>query len=455
MLELTPHQEEAVSRMSSEPTRAVLNGSEVGTGKTVMAVETIKRIGNNVNLITAPLHTRDGWEKHFDSQAAGELRWVNNKTKSGKNAWSDLRFGVPGNYFMGRELARLQDWTGVPIGTLITDECHTLTDPKSRGFKAYSKPGTQGRDKSKGMTTDYRMFQSATWFGSSFEGAWSIARLLWPDLDGYEEIADRSRYRWIDSWCSWEYDHFAPMNKKVVGEKVPGKFATDAPCYVKIASDLPEIEPIEIRYELTPEQRRLYKRMEEDSLIWLNENPLSADLPVTQRIRLREIALAEPMLDEFGAVQYAPDAKSALFDTMVAVLGDLLGEQVLMATHSAKFARYVAGRLPSTFAWTGDKSDADRADAKASFIAGDTRNIVATQAAIAEGVDSLHLASHIMFELSLNDNPILNEQFRGRLRRRNQEKPVVCYRFVGVGTIDDEQHESLLKKELAMRASLR
>lgn len=409
-----------------------------------MGVEYIKRLDQNVNVITAPLHTRDGWEWHFDSQGAGELRFANTKNKEGRQALSDLKFGVPGNYFLGREFARLIDWSQVDADLWLSDECHSLSSPRSLGFKSHQR-----------MKVQYRLLQSATWFGSSFENAWTIARLLWPELDGYGQVADRSRYRWLDYWCQTVYDHFAPMNKKVLGEKVPGRFAAEAPCYVRIESDLPEIEPIVIHYDLSPTQRKLYRQMEEEALVWLRNEPLVAELDITRRIRLREITLAEPHLDALGQVQFDPDAKSSLFDTMTEMLGDMMGEQVLMGTHSAKFARYVAERSgPAFFAWTGDKSEEQRASAKEDFLSGNIQHLVSTYGAMAEGVDLLQSVSHVMFELSQPDSPVLAQQFRGRLNRKGQKNSVLNYRFVARDTLEDNQHESLLTKELSMRKSI-
>lgn len=477
MLIPTPHQETAIQQFVNEPTRSNLNGSDVGTGKTLVSTEFIKRLGEKVNLITAPLHTRDGWERHFDLQGLDELRFVHTKNKAGQQALSDLKFGVPGNYFMGRELARLQDWRSVDIDVWCADEVHSMANSASRAFKAHNKDA---------MPTKHRLFSSATWFGAKFENARTISTLLWPELDGYEEVSDRVPLRWINTWCSKGYTDFWTKDEKLVarikrtgsgevvdsvaqggvevrwlvrmfqvtGEKVPGAFANALPSYVHIDSDLPPLEPIEIYYDLSPLQRKLYNQMEEESLAWLrDQNPLVVDLDVTRRIRLREISLAEPVLDENGEVQFPDDGKSSLHDVVREMMDDLMGEQILMGTHSAKFAHYLAKRL-GVFAWAGKSSEESQEQAKADFLKGDLRAIVGTQAKVGEGVDRLQEAARIMFELSLNDNPVLNKQFRGRLHRTGQHKPVVDYRFIPRNTIDDSNYESHLTRELNMRQSV-
>src|SRR5690606_20241591 len=104
-------------------------------------------------------------------------------------------------------------------------------------------------------------------------------------------------------------------------------------------------------------QRKMYRQMEEESLAWLrDQNPLIVDLDVTRRIRLREIALAEPVLDANGEVQFPDDAKSTLADVVREMSDDLMDEQILMGTHSAKFSRFLAKRL-GIFSWDGAARD--------------------------------------------------------------------------------------------------
>ena len=53
------------------------------------------------------------------------------------------------------------------------------------------------------------------------------------------------------------------------------------------------------------------------------------------------------------------DCKSSKLDAVEGLLADLVGESIVIATDSAKFARVVAERVGG-FAWTGDKSQVER-----------------------------------------------------------------------------------------------
>lgn len=446
MQRLTPtaEQAEVIARMASEPTRAALSAAGLGTGKTLMLVETAKALGASTTLVSAPLHTRYSWQDTFQRQGIADFRWINNSTKAGRAALADLQWGRPGAYFMGRELARLMDWSEVRPDMVGHDECHSFASSKSRGFKNAMR-----------LESGFTLAQSATWFGASFANAWTMARVLWPDRSDAGDIADRSFYRWQARWCETVFDNFAPMQRRVVGEKNPGEFVKALPCYIHLPSRMDEATVVPVYVDLSPRQRKMYDDMERQGVAWLDEHPLAADQPMTQRIRLRQLTLGECSINEEGEVVFAPDARSTMLTALTEMLDNLGDEKVLIVTDSAKFARLVASRIPSAFAWTGDKKEREREEAKQQFIYGDLKYIVATQAAISEGTDGLQLACHIGIELSRSDQAVLGEQVVGRLNRTGQTMPVTWYQLLARDTIDDPQAETLLQKKIQMRQSMR
>lgn len=432
--------------MVNEPSGGVLQASDLGTGKTLMAVEAALRFaGDGVIVVSAPLHTYYGWFDTLFGQTNGtrQFRKVDNKTKRGRNNLEALQWGTKGWYFVGREFFRLQDWSNIPIDVMIHDECHSLQNRKSKGFKT-----------ARNVDARLTIAQSATWFGSSFEGAWAVLRIVYPDHDGIGMFADRSYHRWVRNWCQTEYDWFAEGNLKIVGEKNLGQLAQEIPCYINLrntATDEPEL--INLYVDLSVRQRSLYTQMERDGVAWLADNPLVAELPITQRVRLRQLTLGETVVSDDDVVDFDVNCRSSKLDAVVGLLDDLVGEQVLIATDSAKFAKVAAFRLGG-YAWTGDSPQSEREEMKQRFIDGKLRIIVATQAAISEGTDGLQHACRVLIELSKSDSPILNQQMLGRLNRTGQTKRVVVYRVMARDTLDDPQADTLLGKELQMRASM-
>jgi superfamily II DNA or RNA helicase len=439
----TDEQEAAIEQMVNSPTSSALSGSGLGTGKTVMAVEVALRRGAKTVLVVAPLHTKYGWQATIQRQTLYTVtpRFIDSRNKAGKQALADVRAGLPGFYIIGREYFRLLNWDKVKLDMLILDEVHVFSNRKTKGYNVAVDLAKR---------SGYVLAQSATWFGSAFSGAWSIGRIVFP------EDTPRAFWKFVDQYCSTVWNRFDPSGKQVVGEAVPGAFARSLPCYVNLESksiDPPLVQ--EVYVDLTVKQRRLYDEFEREGLVWLESMPMAATVPIVQRIRLRQLTLAECTVTETGEIDFPEHARSSKFDALQEMLDDLPDEPVLIATDSAKYARWVAARLgDGAFAWTGDKSEKERETAKQKFIQGDLQYIVATQASISEGTDNLQLACHIMIELSQNDSPLLNTQMMGRLARTGQTQRVIVYRILGRETIDDEQNETLLTKALRMRQSM-
>lgn len=447
-----PEQEAAIQRMLAEPTQRALNGSEMGRGKSLMAVELGLRLGYEVNLVIAPLHTFDGWERTLSLQTDNtrEFRRIDSK-KDGKAALLDLFLGKPGWYFVGREYARTLAWSKYPLGYVVWDESHVMQSETSSSYKA-AKTLRHAK---------YIHLMSGTWFGSKFAGAWSSPTVLWPAWMKENEwltTNGKGYWAWAARWATVKNDYFA--GKVVDGEKVEGEWVKALPCYIDLKSDVSEPLMQEVRIPLTPAQKKQYEQMERDALVWLSEQDVMvAELPLTKSLRLMQIALGtinvEVKADGSEQVTFPEDSKSAKFDALKNFLSDIPKEKVLIGTASAKYARLVAARLgDKAFAWTGDKSEADRKAAKEAFVNGDLQYIVATQQAISEGTDLLQSVAHIIVRLRKSDQVLLDQQFVARLARRGQEKRVLVYDFVAEDTLEDKRGESLLRRELAMRGSL-
>jgi SNF2 family DNA or RNA helicase len=135
------------------------------------------------------------------------------------------------------------------------------------------------------------------------------------------------------------------------------------------------------------------------------------------------------------------------------------GEQMLILTHSQKFAKVTVARLRkagmTAFEWSGQATQKVRDQALEQFIAGKVQFIVAVISAIGEGTDGLQEAANIVVWLSKDDNRLLNEQAAGRLDRRGQKKSVISYEIIAEDTYDEGQFSKLIQDKILMNASLR
>jgi SNF2 family DNA or RNA helicase len=442
-----PRQEIAIQKMIASPTNAALNASLMGVGKTLMAVESALRLEAKTILVIAPLNTFWGWhdaiQRQTDYNAYGLFRI--DSTKQGIKALAELADGRPGWYFVGREYFRTKDWSKIKPDMALVDECHFMQNRASKGFKV-----------AKTLKAGYKMSMSGTPFGNRFEGFWAVSRFLWPD----DKIVPKSYWKWVEAWAKTQYSPFAGV--EVVGEKVAGAFANTLPCYVRLEPDYNIDVVYETRYvDLVPAQRKIYEKFQKDLVVFLQENPLVAEVPIAARIRLRQMTLAVPSITEDEMVYFAEDAVSTKYKALVEIIEDNPTDKMLILTDSQKYAKIVNNRLNTkfgdgcSFEWSGQASQANREIAKQRFIKDDLQYIVAVIPAIAEGVDGLQDACRTVVWLSHSDSNILNQQVLDRVRRRGQQRVVQVYDIVARDTYDEGQLDVLLQRELDLRASLK
>jgi superfamily II DNA or RNA helicase len=449
----TPDQEEAIQRMLEEPTRAALNASVMGAGKTVKAVEVAKRLGAQTILLIAPLNTRLGWQVTFARQGVElPFRWIKN-SKDGKASLSDWEWQQPGIYFVGVEYfvrlgweqsgKRSAIWSRGPDLALF-DEVHRSQNRKSKTHKTLRQ-----------LKAGYKLAMSGTPTGNSFAGAWAVTKWLWPDL------IENSYWNWVERWCATEYDHFAPSGKKIVGEKEPGRFFNSLPCYIRIESEIDaELQEEQVYVELSAQQRKAYNELEERMVTWVKERPLVVEFPISLRARLRQATLGMFSIDDDDNVTFENDCKSSKIDAMFEVLENSFdGEPALILTDSRKFANVVVHRLGeagfTALPWHGEVSQTKRQEAKEAFVGGSCKYLVAVISAIAEGVDGLQNGTRNILWLNRSDNRILNEQAMKRIHRQGQTESVRSVEIVAFDTYDSGVLSSQIQAALEMNKTLR
>lgn len=468
-LTLTPQQAEAVQGFAAEPTRASLNVSGTGVGKTLVAVELAKTINARTVLIVAPVNTEAGWRVHFEGQGVTLPFQRIDSSKPGKLAYGQLMWETPGVYFIGTEMfARMGSksyvdkggkkrrrtlgaWEHISVDLVLMDESHRFSKSKTASYFALNLLQRVG----------YKHCMSATPTGNSFEGAFTTAKWLWPD---HPSVAAGFSF-WKGRYCVGVYDHFRWDKLKTTGERNPGEFYSQLPCVVKLeAPDVPIVEDT-VYVELTPKQRKQYTELEKNLLTWLGENPLAIQFPTTLHTRLRQVSLGEIDLAiaEDGAeeVTFAVNGKSAKIDAMWSVLeDDFEGEPALIGVgNSKKFVKLLVARLNERWPgcaveWSGDVPQRQREGLKSGWIDGKFKYVVAVIESLAEGADLMQTATRNVLWFNKSLSGILNTQFLGRIRRQGGVGSVRSVVLEAVDTKDQESYMSLADAELGRRRSL-
>lgn len=450
-----PYQQKDIDDIVANDGTGII-ATQVGGGKTLVAIEVAKGVGSAVNLVIAPKGThKRAWEKTILRQIpSAEVKYVNS-TKKGQEAFAQLHAGKSGWYLISPELFRTIHWQGIVPDLAIFDEVHRASNRKSRTSRMLHT-----------LKARRRIGMSGTLAGNKVEGFWSVLRWVYPD------VAGRSFWAWAETYCETKMDYWA--GKVVVGEKNPGAIVGSVPCYIRhlkrehccdfhqegMDADLPTMVSMERMVSLGAEQKKLYKKMEKDLFVFLDENPLIAEVPVATRIRLRQITLGTPSISDDGQVYFADDCKSTKIDELFSIIGDHPdGEPMLILTHSQRFAEVVSNRLVgkgfTSFEWSGKASQKQRDEALTRFIGGEIQFIVAVISAIGEGTDGLQERASVMVWLSKDDNRLLNEQAMGRLDRRGQKRSVISYEILAEDTYDLGQFSKLVEDQIKMNRSLR
>jgi len=444
----TPEQEEAIVKMVSESSGGALNASTMGSGKTVKAVEVVRRRGDKMVLLIAPLGTRLGWKATFDRQGVElPFKWLNS-TKQGKDNLTDWMRAENGIYFVGTEYfvrlgwnkrVRTKIWTQEPK-IILFDEAHRSQNRHSKTYKTLKQ-----------LKAPFKISMSGTPTGNSFEGAFAVTKWLWPDS------IESSFYNWRNNWCQFEKDYFDPSGYKVVGERTPGAFFNSLPCYIRLESEL-DVTLIEeqVFVELSATQRSAYEKLEKDLILWVENNPLIVEFPITLRTRLRQATLGMFSVTDEGEVIFKDDCKSSKLDALEDILKNRIeGEPALILTDSRKFANVICSRIPGCLPWHGEVSQSQREEHKKAFVNGDAKYLVAVVAAIAEGVDGLQHATRNIVWVSRSDNRILNEQAMKRIHRQGQQHQVRSFDIVALDTYDSGVISEQLAKALEMNRTLK
>lgn len=450
-----PYQERDIHQILLNDGSGIV-ATQVGGGKTLIAVEVAKRLGTGCNLVIAPKGThKSAWLKTIKSQIPDANVYFVNSTRAGKEAWEDVRANREGWYLISPEFFRKFHWGGIMPDFAVFDEIHRASNRRSKTAQMLHT-----------LKAHRRIGLSGTIAGNKVEGFWSVIRWIEPELAG------RSFWRWVDEYCTTGFSPFA--GKEITGERNPGRIVDSITCYIRhlkhgnccdihpegMDADLPPVVSEVRTVQLSAEQKRIYKKLEKDLIVWLEDNPLVVDVPIATRIRLRQITLGVPIIDEDGVVTFDPECKSSKLDEMFEIINDLPdGEPLLILTHSQKFAQVTTGRLQAkgieSFEWSGAKSQAQRDKALEDFKAGKIQAIVAVIAAIGEGTDGLQDRCSTVIWLSKDDNRLLNEQAAGRLDRRGQTNSVLSFDIVAEDTYDEGQLSKLVEDQIKMNASLR
>lgn len=477
-LKLTPEQHAKVEAIVAQRDgfRAALDVSDTGTGKTLCAVEVAKRLEPATTLIVGPAKPQivSAWKATFARQGV-ELPFKRIDSKH-LGHFDDIRAGVPGVYYVGREYLGLSDynakniekgkknllpWVKAKPDFVVYDEVQSASNRKSGRAKAMWSLRNAG----------FKLAMSATPQGNRFEGLWSICRWLWWNVEDPSRVplshdkrdwlyVEGSFHRWKARWWivqnSWIHDRYGRLQEieTIVAEKEPGAFLRSLPCVVGLPADRKPVDTRIVECELTHKQREIYDSLQYELITEIEGGLLVASLPIVKLVRLRQVALGEPCMVydpdiDMDRVTFDSDCRSRKLDMLNALIEKYHAhDKVLVFTSSQQFANAVAHRVcAKTALYTGAQSAKARSEAFAGFTAGGVQVLLCTVGAAAEGLDGLQRVCHVEVWLDEDLNGMLCEQAKGRLNRMGQPaERIIRYYFQARDTMDDGTFQRLAQQ---------
>jgi SNF2 family DNA or RNA helicase len=450
-LELYPFQKDDVAKIARQ--RAGLIGSEMGTGKTLEAIELdqlwFDKKTQKPTLIVAPLNTFDGWLDKYEKQAPDIDVTVIDRKDRDKFVQSIKR--RQGDVFLMHwdALRLMPELQEIQFGTIIGDEVHRIANRKSQVFRAVKK-----------LHCDHKLGMSGTATGDQPQNLWSVLNWLWPSYY-------KSYWKFRKHYCIEEIQYGAGQGySKITGVKnIEFLMEEMSPWYVRhlkreqCCEHHPEgVMPwlLDKTYDtiwvnLTPTQRRIYEQMRQEMVAWVGEHedsPLTASVVVAQLTRLSQMALATPVVLENGMVGLTDP--SSRIDVLVELLQDNPDKKFVVASSSKKMVYLTQKRLTAkkitSFALTGDTPQSQRDGMVKRFAEDDTQVFIGVIDAMAEGIDGLQWATDTMVFLDRSWKTIKNMQCEDRLHRDGQKNTVQIIDIMARNTVDLGRRQKLETK---------
>jgi len=310
---------------------------------------------------------------------------------------------------------------------MVVDEVHRIKEPKAKTTRACWALRTQA-DHAWGMT--------GTPVVNDADDVWAVMHFVepdeWPVRSQYREVLCDVRPGWFGGIENRGiHPHRLPLFDEIFQPRFIRRLKVD------VLPELPDKTHVEIRLPLSAKQAKAYKEMKKSMIASVDGDLLFAADPLTQAMRLREIASAMPEMDgDFKITGLT--APSNKLDKVIDIIEQTDGPVVVFA-ESARLVRFLNAELQqaeyrSAAIWQDVPARA-RQEFVDSFQAGELDVIVLTTGTGAEGI-TLTRSSTLVFAQQSWSNA-RNAQAQDRIHRIGQDKGATIITLISEGTIDE------------------
>lgn len=196
-------------------------------------------------------------------------------------------------------------------------------------------------------------------------------------------------------------------------------------------------------FELTSEQKRLYRDLRDRLVTELDGDEITVDLAITKILRLQQITCGYlPASDEDEPVHRLPE--NPRLDALLDVLEDITHQVIIWSRFRLDVSAIMERVGSRAVRFDGEVGQEDRNRARQAFIAGDAQIFCASIATGCEGLTLVGAKTTIYYSCSAS--LIQRLQSEDRNHRIGQDQSVEYVDLVAAGTVDVKLTECLQKK---------
>lgn len=339
---------------------SVLLGDEMGTGKTIQLLTTLKEegypeVGMLPALVICPNSTKHNWAEetvkwfpearpYVISGGAVQRRKLLKQANDDPNALVIIniegvrghsRLAPYGSIHLTDAEKEPKELNELPFRTVIFDEAHRMKDPRSKQTRAAWSVGH-------GPTVQHRFALTGTPIANDPSDLWSIMHFLAPD-----EFPTRSK--WVDRYCLQAWNSYGGLSVIGVQPETREEFKqVIGPRFRRVTKDevlkqLPRKQRQLIQVDMTPRQAKAYREMESQLATRVDGGVIVAASNLTAQIRLLQFAGSTCAVDEEGLV--TPVDPSPKIDALLDIIDSARGKPIVACAVQRKLIELAAKRL--------------------------------------------------------------------------------------------------------------
>ena len=408
----------------------VINANDMGLGKTVEAIATIKELRCAKILCVVPKQVMYNWAKEIRKWDVDDINIVDGTAEERQEKLKrDAKYTLV-NYYMIRQKdgrSKFPSLFKTEWDAIIFDEAHRLKNRKAQQSKG-----------AKRLKAKYKIMLTGSPMPNHPHELWHLLHILYPERFS-------SYWQFVERFCTTEESYFS-RTPIITGVKNKEKLQRIlVPIMIRREKDevldLPPKTYQTIELHLEGQQKKLYQQMERDLVAWINGEPHKVATDLGKMLRLRQLCLTPALI--------GGPAESVKTNALINLLEDT-SHKVVVFSWFKEYIKHLEEVLTDkgfkVVSVHGDKSAKQRHQAEEQFWNdSDTSVFLGTIRAAGEGMN-LQCAPTLIFT-DKDWVPKVNRQVEARVYRHGQKRNTNIISLICANTIEEDMELAIMRKE--------